>query len=480
MRFSIRCLAVLAIALMIPALVAAQTESGKISGSVTDQSGAVLPGVTVNLKSVERATMRSTVTNAQGEYVFASLVPGNYEVTAELSGFSTQQTRTNVPVGATVAVNVQMAVGAQTEVITVVGETAAAINTSTQDIATTVNQTQIRELPTITRNPYDLVQLSGQASRDTESDRGTGYAINGARSASTNILLDGSSNNDDFTATVGQAVPLDSVQEFSVLTSNFSAQYGRASGGVVNVATKSGTNQIRGTVYEFFRSDALAANSFDNNANEIAPGRVQAQPDGLQPRRPRGEGQGPLLHEPRVHPRPLDRHGDQLGPDARVHRGQRRRDAAVLQRLRQRREHQRPDPHPRRRLRDRGHDGRPVQLPAGGPARLRPGREVAPDRRRWRRPAGPVPVRRAAGLQPEHGDAGVRPLRLPEPGGGAGHQRLEPVRRLRHRLPREEPQPPRLADPRVLAELHQPDEGGLEPDLWRSAPERRPAGRRST
>ena len=161
MRFSIRCLAVLAIALMIPALAAAQTEFGKISGTVTDQSGAVLPGVTVNLKSVERASMRSTVTNAQGEYVFASLVPGNYEVTAELSGFSTQQTRTNVPVGSTVAVNVQMAVGAQTEVITVVGETAAAINTSTQDIATTVNETQIRELPTITRNPYDLVAALG-------------------------------------------------------------------------------------------------------------------------------------------------------------------------------------------------------------------------------------------------------------------------------------------------------------------------------
>ena len=358
MRLSIRCLAVLAIVLMIPALAAAQTESGKISGTVTDQSGAVLPGVTVNLKSVERATMRSTVTNAQGEYVFASLVPGNYEVTAELSGFSTQQTRTNVPVGATVNVNVQMAVGAQTEVITVVGETAAAINTSTQDIATTVNETQIRELPTITRNPYDLVQLSGQASRDTESDRGTGYAINGARSASTNILLDGSANNDDFTATVGQAVPLDSVQEFSVLTSNFSAQYGRASGGVVNVATKSGTNQFRGTVYEFFRSDALAANTFDNNANEIEQGEFDRHQMGFSLGGPVVKDKVHFFTSRRVHPRPLDRHGDQLGPDARVHRGQRRRDAAVLQHLRSRREHQRPDPHPRRRLRDRGHDGR--------------------------------------------------------------------------------------------------------------------------
>ena len=248
MRLSIRCLAVLAIMLLIPALGAAQTESGKVTGTVTDQSGAVLPGVTVNLKSVERATTRSTVTNAQGEYVFASLVPGNYEVTAELSGFSTKQTRTLVPVGATVAVNVQMAVGAQTEVITVVGETAAAINTSTQDIATTVSETQIRELPTITRNAYDLVQLSGQAAGRQRVEPGDGLRDQRRRarpartSCSTARPTTTSSR-----ASVGQAVPLDSVQEFSVITSNFSAQYGRASGGVVNVATKSGTNQFRGT-----------------------------------------------------------------------------------------------------------------------------------------------------------------------------------------------------------------------------------------
>jgi outer membrane receptor protein involved in Fe transport len=273
MRFSVRCLAVLAIALAIPALAAAQTESGKLVGTVTDQSGALLPGVSVNLKSVERATTRSTVTNAAGEYVFAGLVPGNYDITAELSGFSTKQARALVTVGSTVNVNIQMQVGAQTEVITVVGETTPAINTSTQDIATTVNEAQIRELPTLTRNPYDLVQLSGQAVYDNESGRGTGYSINGARSSSTNILLDGSANNDEFTATIGQEVPLDGVQEFSIITSNFSAQYGRASGGIVNVATKSGTNQYRGTVYDFFRNDGLSTNTFDNKANEIEQGK---------------------------------------------------------------------------------------------------------------------------------------------------------------------------------------------------------------
>ncbi len=100
------------------------------------------------------------------------------------------------------------------------------------------------DLPTLTRNPYDLVATSGNVTEDNNSGRGAGYAINGQRSADTDILLDGGENVNLFTATVGQSIPLDSVQEFSVLTNNFTAEYGRAGGGVVNVATKSGTNAI--------------------------------------------------------------------------------------------------------------------------------------------------------------------------------------------------------------------------------------------
>src|SRR4029079_5232390 len=127
-------------------------------------------------------------------------------------------------------------------------------------------------LPTLTRNPYDFVGIASNVTADTASNRGTGFAINGLRSASTNILLDGSANNDEFTATVGQQVPLDSVQEFSVVRSNFTAQYGRASGGIVNVATKSGTNSFQGTAYDFFRSDELAANTPTNIANDLPKG----------------------------------------------------------------------------------------------------------------------------------------------------------------------------------------------------------------
>src|SRR5262249_9140658 len=129
--------------------------------------------------------------------------------------------------------------------------------------------TQLRELPTITRNPYSLVQISGNVNRDSASDRGTGYSINGQRSASTNILLDGGENVDNFTATVGMSIPLDAVGEFRVMTSNFPPEYGRASGGIVNVSTRPGTNQFHGTVYEFNRTSALASASFDDNANGL-------------------------------------------------------------------------------------------------------------------------------------------------------------------------------------------------------------------
>jgi len=133
-------------------------------------------------------------------------------------------------------------------------------------------------LPTLTRNPYDLVNTSGNVAADDNPDggatyRGVGVAINGQRAASTDILLDGGENVNLFDATTGQRIPLDAVQEFSVLTNNFSAEYGRASGGIVNVATKSGTNAFHGTVYEFFRGSALSANTAENKAQDIAKPR---------------------------------------------------------------------------------------------------------------------------------------------------------------------------------------------------------------
>src|SRR5688500_1329659 len=251
----------------------AQIETGRISGTVSDAQGGVVPGVTVTAKSVNTGVSRDTVSDTSGAYVFANVNADTYEVTFMLTGFRTAARRVTVGVGATAAADVKLEVGGLTEQVAVVA-VPETIDTRTGEFKTTVSARQLTELPTLTRNPYDLVALSGnvrEANQD-ESDlagvpRGTGFSINGARTASTNIMLDGGDNNYLFVAGVGQEIPLDAVQEFSVITNNFSAQYGRASGGIVNLVTKSGTNRFSGTGYEFFRSEKLASNSPDNIAN---------------------------------------------------------------------------------------------------------------------------------------------------------------------------------------------------------------------
>jgi outer membrane receptor protein involved in Fe transport len=281
----------LSLALALVALAAAygpvwaQVETGRITGTVSDAQGSVVPGATVIAKSVNSGFTRETVTDTDGKYVIANVSPDTYDVTITLTGFKTETRRgVTVTVGADVAADARLEVGNVAEEITVVAQPEV-IDTRTGEFRTTVTARQIVELPTLTRNPYDLVALSGNV-RESSSDeatlvggeqggRGTGFSINGLRSASTNILLDGGDNNYLFIAGIGQEVPLDAVQEFSVVTNNFSAQFGRASGGIVNVVTKSGSNRFSGTVYDFFRNDKLSSNTPDNEAFELEKGKFR-------------------------------------------------------------------------------------------------------------------------------------------------------------------------------------------------------------
>lgn len=248
----------------------AQTETGQIVGTVTDPNGAVIADATVTVKSLTTSAERRTKTLPDGTYIVANLLPSVYEVTVEAPGFAKATKRIQVIVGSKVTLDFQLSVGAPVEVVEVLGEAGVLVNTETQTISQVIDSRKVVELPTLTRNPYDLVIISGNVSQADPTGRGAGVAINGLRSAGTNVLLDGAANNDEFVAAVGQAVPLDAVQEFSVLTNNFTAEYGRASAGIVNVVTKSGTNEFHGTVYEFNRVSATTSNSFLNNANGIA------------------------------------------------------------------------------------------------------------------------------------------------------------------------------------------------------------------
>jgi outer membrane receptor protein involved in Fe transport len=249
-------------------VVFAQTETAQITGTIFDPSGAAVPNAGVIIKSMDTGMVRNVTTSASGEYIVTNLLPGLYAVAATSPGFAQVQQRVTLTVGGKAMVDLHLEIGKATQVIEVT-ESAVQVNTETQTLATNVSETQIRELPSLTRNAYDFVATAGNVSDAGPGGRGAGFAINGQRESSTNVLLDGAANNDEFNATVGQAVPMEAIQEFSILTSNFTAEFGRASGGIVNVVTKSGTNAFHGSAYEFNRVSALSSNSFLNNANSI-------------------------------------------------------------------------------------------------------------------------------------------------------------------------------------------------------------------
>ena len=242
-----------------------QAETGQILGTVLDPTGASVPGATITIRSVATGSERTETTDAGGSFIFTNLQPDIYEVTISAAGFTTMKQRTTVTVGGKVGLDIKLEVG-KAETVVEVSETAVTVNTETQTITQTIDTQQMTELPSLTRNPYDFVLTSGNVSEDDPSGRGVGVSINGLRSSGTNVMLDGVANNDEFVASVGQTVPLDSVQEMGIITNNFTAEYGRADAGVVNVTTKSGTNAFHGTLYEFNRVSDLASNTFNNNA----------------------------------------------------------------------------------------------------------------------------------------------------------------------------------------------------------------------
>jgi len=248
--------------------VAAQTETGQLGGQVMDASGAAVPRATLNLKSLSTSLVRTSHSNQAGLYLFSGLLPGEYELTAEADGFARSARTFTLTVGARVSLDLRLEI-ARSETAIEVTESAAGVNTETQTVSRVISRQNLSDLPVLNRNPYDLVGTSGNVSSGDPSGLGVGYSINGQRAASTNILLDGSANNDEFFARLGQPIPLDSVQEFSVLTGNFTAEFGRASGGIVNAVTRAGSSQFHGSLYEYNRVSRLASNFFDNNANEL-------------------------------------------------------------------------------------------------------------------------------------------------------------------------------------------------------------------
>ena len=255
----------------------AQFETGSVSGTVTDPTGAVVAGGQVTVTSTSTGAARSATTDSSGSYAISDLAPGPYEIKVSHAGFGDSTQKFTISPGVRTILDASLSPKGTQTVVEVIGQAETQVDTQTSSINQVVDQTRVAELPSLTRNPYDFIQTMGNVNQDTSSGtggmdqvtRGAGVSINGQRSASTSTLLDGGENVDLYTTKVGQAVPLDSVQEFSVTSNNFSAEYGRASGGVINVVTKSGTNQFHGGLYEFNRLSYLTSNDYDSNAHNI-------------------------------------------------------------------------------------------------------------------------------------------------------------------------------------------------------------------
>jgi len=266
-----------------------QAETGSITGVVTDSTGAVIPGATVTAKSVGTSASRIVKSGSTGRYLIQELIPGIYEVTVTSGSFQPFRSRAEVTVGGSVTLDAQLSLSGTTTTVEVVGAGGTAINTQSQEISQLVGTTQMAQLPSLNRDPYDFVALSGNISNgDITSNGGApnpvttvgqsitgygvGYSLNGQRETGTEILLDGVENVGVFSDTAGQPVPANSIQEFSVITNNYGPEYGRASGGVVNVDSKHGTNEIHGDAFEYNRLSAYTANTFGNVANDLPKG----------------------------------------------------------------------------------------------------------------------------------------------------------------------------------------------------------------
>ena len=231
--------------------------------------GEILAGAQLEATNIDTNTVFRGTTNQEGLYRILSLPPGNYRVIVRMFGFRTiVKPGVRLHVQDVIALNFSMQIGSVIASITE-EEGVPLIQAETAVQSTTVNQLAITELPSLTRNPYDFVGLSAGAAPASVS-RGIGFAINGQRAESGSFLLDGSDNNDAYNSGPGEIVPLDAVQEYRLLTNNYTAEYGRNVGFVANVVTKSGTNELHGVAYYFNRNSKLAANTFENNARGIS------------------------------------------------------------------------------------------------------------------------------------------------------------------------------------------------------------------
>ena len=271
-----RFFGVLALLSLLPAVLLAQQNYGTILGTVTDPTGAVVPGVTVTVTDTGTGNTRQTTTDKDGFYQVLSLPIGNYTVGVEKEGFKHNVTQpTQLLINQNLRMDMKMEIGTKGEVITVEGQNAG-IETVSSTVGQSITSRPLVDLPLNGRNMLDLALLQpGVAPADNPGNTGAAsgtmaFSIAGGRNDSTTFILDGGNNNNLLSNGVVFNPNPDTIAEFRILTSNFSAEYGRNAGGVITVVTKSGTNSFHGSAFEFNRNDAYNANTFFNNRQGLS------------------------------------------------------------------------------------------------------------------------------------------------------------------------------------------------------------------
>jgi outer membrane receptor protein involved in Fe transport len=266
-RWATRWMVVL-ICLLSSTLVVAQSTGGRIVGRVTDPTGAVLANVTVSLINQATSVARETKTNSSGDYTFVEVAPGTYTAEFEQSGFKKiVQKDVIVEVNQVVTLNSTLQIGATAETVEVTSEAPLVDTTSTQ-LGTVVNDRAIAQLPLNQRDTYQFLSLQPGVSSQVGADLYYGgdnvgsVSVNGGRGRSNNFSVNGGDANDLFVNLPTIQPTPDSVEEFRILTNTFDAEYGRNSGSVVNLVTKSGTNEFHGNVYDFLRNKVLNARGY--------------------------------------------------------------------------------------------------------------------------------------------------------------------------------------------------------------------------
>lgn len=272
--------AILSFFTLVAADVFAQRSVGAdIAGVVKDETGAVLPGVSVTVTSNSTGISRSLVTDEKGNFLALNLQSGSYTVKAELAGFTpVTLTKVTIALGERANLSVRMNVGTVSESVMVTGESATVVDTTKTNMSTLVSEKQLTDLPINVRNPLQFI-LTAPATTPQRTTTGSGYSFGGTRARSNLAIVDGVDNNDDATRSFMAQPNLDAVKEFQVLASNYSAEFGRASGGVVNTILKSGTNNLEGSASFYFRDQSLMATPyFTKLAGNKTPPYSQRQP----------------------------------------------------------------------------------------------------------------------------------------------------------------------------------------------------------